>query len=78
MKTVLLAPTAVILALVMLTLCWRDGEVRFRTKLLLTLLYSSTWGLLIWDCKGCGSYFLLSQFAFAVMTLVFSLSGSNS
>jgi len=35
-----------ILALVLLVCCWLIGDVEFRTKLIMTLLYLGTWGLI--------------------------------
>ena len=38
-----------VFALVVLVLCWRNGDVRVRTKVILTLFYVASWGLLLTD-----------------------------
>jgi len=36
-----------ILAVVLLVCCWLVGDIEFRTKLILTLLYLGSWGLIL-------------------------------
>jgi hypothetical protein len=34
---------------VILVFCWLSGEVRWRTKIVLTLLSVAVWGLVLWS-----------------------------
>jgi hypothetical protein len=66
MGKVLLTPAGVLIALVLLVLCWRDGEVRVRTKLCLTALYCASWLFVFLEGNTFfGLFFCLSQWTLA-------------
>jgi hypothetical protein len=59
-----------VLTLVLLVCCWLVGEHEFRTKVILTLVYLATWGLIFVD-----GWFIISAQALLSVVLWYSTFG---
>ena len=55
-----------VLAFVLVVCCWLVGDLEIRTKLILTLLYLASWGLLL--IPSVGGYFVIA--AQALLSIV--------